>query len=68
MQIRGCLRVEVRKSGDREIAKGNTEIRGNDGYVYPLDGDAGFIGVYGCQNFSNCLLQARAIHFKSVSC
>lgn len=51
MQIRGCLRVEVRSSGDREIAKGNKEIWGSDGYVYHLDGDAGFIGVYGYQTY-----------------
>ena len=62
MQISGCLRVEVRGHGDREIAQGRKKIWGSDGHVHHLDADDGFTGVYVCQNLSNCILQACAIH------
>lgn len=62
MQIGGCLRVEVRSHGDREIAEGHKETWGSDGYVHHLDGDDGFASVYMCQNLSDCTFQACAIH------
>lgn len=48
--------------------KGNykEKILENDGYVYYLDCGIGFIGIYICQNLSNCTFQTCAIYYMSV--
>ena len=40
---------------------GQEEILPADGYIHYLDGNVGFMGVYICQNLSNCTLYVQFI-------
>lgn len=47
---------------EREIKKRHKETFEADRYIHYLNHDGGCMGVYICQNLSNCTLQICAVH------